>query len=229
MHKVLLTDGMQEVLDDLTLALGDHFEVCTCRNGRLLQQTMDAFRPDILLLDLTMGGYDPVAFLQSLHDKDLQVAVTGFYVDDYHVHVLEELGVEAVIIKPLNADGVAARLLKMELKPDRDENLKAALYEALLGAGVKLRYSGFTQLFDAILFACTQAEYSVTEDLYPYVAEKCGSTKEAVEKAISRCIEQAYRRSNRHLWHELFGQTGCPPNSVFIRQIVYGIMESGKT
>ena len=34
--------------------------------------------------------------------------------------------------------------------------------------------------------------------------EQTRATKEAVEKAISRCIEQAYRRSNRHLWQELF-------------------------
>lgn len=224
MHKVLLTDSMQEVLDDLAFALGDHFEVKTCSNGLWLQDMVREFKPDILLLDLSMPGYDPTAFLYSLSEIKPKIIATAYYTNDHLVSVLEEYQVSHLMIKPLNADGVAATLLKLEQGPQ----LRCAVYEAVASVGVKLRYGGFDQLTEGILFACENEHYSVTDELYPHVARVLGSTEQAVEKAISRCIRHTYNCADRALWQQLFGQRDCPSNGVFIRRMTLAVMARRK-
>lgn len=223
MRKVLLTDGMQEVLEDLVFALGDSFAIRTCSNGLRLRELMEDFKPDILLLDLSMPGYDPTAFLRELSGEKPLILATGFFQNDYLVRLLEGWDVKGLMIKPLVADGVASRLLKLELELDSEPELRGAVHEVMLGTGVRLRYSGFRQLTEGILFACKNDRYALIEELYPHVAVVCASTAQAVEKAITRCIRQAFERANKEVWAALFGQKRCPSNGVFIRRLSQGV------
>lgn len=223
MRKVLLADRMQEVLDDLVFALGDHFLVKTCTDGQQLRALADSFKPDILVLDLSMPGYEPMAFLSSLPKPRPLIVATTIYTNDHLVHLLEQQQAKALLTKPLHADSVASLLLKYEQLLDPEPELRGAVYEAMLCVGVKLRYSGFTQLSEGILFACGKEQYSLTDEVYPHVARVCYSTEQAVEKAMSRCISQSYDRADRRLWYCLFGQRQCPSNGVFIHRLSLGI------
>lgn len=228
MRRVLLTDSVQDVLDDLVFALGDHFQVAVCRHGRDLPEMLQRFKPDILLLDLSMPGYDPEQILGDLKKQSVPIIATALYFNDYTVRLLDELGVRWLMVKPLHADGVAARLLELELDMEQlpDLALRRAVVSQLLQMGVQLRCQGFRQLTEGIVYACAHADLSVTEGLYPYVAQVCGGTAMAAEKAINRCISQAFASRKHYVWTALFGEasrTACPTNSRFITHVAHAV------
>ncbi len=228
MRRVLLTDSAQDVLDDLVFALGDHFQVFTCCHGTDLQQMLETVKPEIVLLDLSMKGYDPEQVLGDLKKQNVQVVASAFSFNDYTVRLLDELGVRWLMVKPLHADGMAARLLELELELQQppDLALRKAVVSQLLQIGVRLRCQGFRQLTEGIVYACTHEGFSVTEGLYPYVAQVCGSTAMAAEKTISRCIGQAFAGRKHYVWAALFGdgiKEKCPTNSHFISHVAHAV------
>ena len=65
---------------------------------------------------------------------------------------------------------------------------------------------------------------SITKDLYPIVARKCGSTPSRVERAMRHAITTAFDRGNWDTIVRLFGYTispdkGCPTVSEFVARM----------
>ena len=65
---------------------------------------------------------------------------------------------------------------------------------------------------------------SITKDLYPIVARKCGSTPSRVERAMRHAISTAFDRGNLDTITRLFGYTinpekGVPTVSEFIARM----------
>ena len=64
----------------------------------------------------------------------------------------------------------------------------------------------------------------ITKELYPSIAQKCGTTSSRVERAIRHAIEVAWSRGQIEVIDNLFGYTinnnkGKPTNSEFIALI----------
>lgn len=228
MHRVLLTDEYQEILDDLTQALGDHFEVYSCQPGPRLAQIIMDFRPELMVLDLSMPGYDPFGLLRAVKCQNIQVIATCFGISDYLVRLLDEVGVRWLISKPLESKTVTTRLLEMELELDGcpDKAIRGAVYGVLLQAGVALNRSAFRLLTEAVLFAVQNPSCSMTDQLYPHVAHICGTTTGSVEISIRRGIELAFRCRRPYEWRRLFDSAAsekCPSNSAFIKQAAHTV------
>ena len=226
MRRVLLTDFLPDVLDELTYTLGNHFQLQTCCNGNQISDLIDSFQPEILLLDVSMPGFDRERLLHKLQTKNIPVIVSALHYNDYLVRMLDNFGVLWLMVKPMDANAVAAHLLELELALDGTDHqrLRIAVYTQLLQMGVRLRYQGFEQVAQAVLFACNNEDYSVKEQLYPHVAQVCGSTNTAVEKAIRRCVEQAFAHRNRFVWTSIFGNSAkekIPTNSHFISHVAH--------
>lgn len=228
MRRVLLTDEYQEILDDLTQALGDHFELYSCQPGPQLAQVIAEFRPELMVLDLSMPGYDPIALLRSVRHEHIQVIATCLGISDYLVELLDEIGVRWLISKPLESKTVAAHLLELELELDGcpDKVMRSAVYGVLLQAGVPLSRSAFLLLTESILFAVRNPACSMTDQLYPHVARSCGTTTGSVEITMRRTIELAFRCRRPYEWRQLFDSTAsekCPSNSSFIKQLAHTV------
>ncbi len=226
MRRVLLTDELEAVLDDLTKAMGDHFQVYSCRTGRGLTQVIEDFSPDLMVLDLSMPGYDPFEVLRSIQHRTIQIIATCLGVSDYLAQLLDELGVRWLMVKPLRSAAVAARLLELELQLDDppDRSARSAVYALLMQADIPLNRPAFRPIAEAILFAIPDPECSMTEQLYPHVAHVCGMTTASAEITIRRGIEQAFKYRNRYNWSRLFDNTAsekCPSNSAFIKQLAH--------
>lgn len=228
MRRVLLTDEIDLVLDDLTSAMGDHFQVYSCGSGKGLTQVIEDFRPDLMVLDLSMPGYDPMDVLRSIQNRNILVIATCLGITDYLVQLLDQLGVRWLITKPLQSSTVAARLLELELQLDDppDRNIRSAVYDLLIQTGIPLSRPAFHPLTEAILFAVQNPDCSMVEDLYPQVAKACNTTTASVEITMRRGIEQAFRFRNRYIWKRLFDNTAlakCPSNSAYIKQLAHTI------
>lgn len=226
MRRVLLTDELQEVLADLTKAMGDHFQVRSCQTSRGLTQVIESYCPDLMVLDLSMPGYDPFDVLRSIRHRNIQVIATCWGVSDYLIQLLDELGVRWLMVKPLQSSVVAARLLELELQLDDppDRAVRSTAYGLLMQIEIPLSRPAFRPLAEAITFAALNPGCSMTEDLYPHVARVCGTTPGSAEITIRRGIEQAFRFRKLFTWKRLFDNTAaekCPSNSAFIKQLAH--------
>lgn len=228
MHKLVISDTISDVLEDLVYVLGDHFAVRTCTNRIQLQSLMESFEPELLVLDVTMFGHDVVTFLKSLPGKKPLIIATTLHISDHLIELLDGNGVKWLMTKPLQAETVAKRLLDLEQQLDSEPELRGAVYDALMGVGVKLRYSGFTHLAEGVLFACSKERYAVSAELYPYVGKVCCCSDKAAEKAISRCIHKTYENADKLLWQYLFGKKQCPSNGAFIRRMTQAVVAGKK-
>ena len=228
MRRVLLTDEYQEILDDLAQALGNHFELYCCQPGPHLTQVIADFRPELMVLDLSMPGYDPIELLRAVKHRDIRIVATCLGISDHLVEILDEIGVRWLISKPLISGTVAAHLLELELELDGcpDKAMRSAVYAVLLRAGVSLGRSAFRPLAESILFAVRNPSCSMTDQLYPHVARLCGTTTGSVDITMRRGIELAFRCRTPYEWRQLFDSTAaekCPSNSSFIKQLAHTV------
>lgn len=90
-------------------------------------------------------------------------------------------------------------------------------------AGVPASLLGYEYLKVAIskVLDNPQLIHNVTTQLYPMVAEECGTTSSKLERAIRHAIEVGFERGNTEYLQRLFGYTtsvmkGKATNSEFI-------------
>lgn len=224
MRRVLLADGADVVTEDLTLALGNLFVSQSCNDARLLEQQVEDFDPQLMVLDIHMLGAQSEKLLKRLQEKDVPVIVMSNIQTDYLVRMLENCGVRWLVIKPVWSDSVARWLLELELEMDQvpDRKLRCGAYRALCDVKVWPRHPGFMALAEALVCLMDDPERKVDHGLYEYIALKCGGTPESVEMSMRRCIERAFLRRGYGTWNGVFGagpHTQAPTNGKFIKHL----------
>ena len=223
MRRLLLTDEAEEVLDHLTKELGSHFEICRCTTSDVLMEYVETFEPELMVLDLGLSKYDPLAFLAAIRHKNIQVIATNSYITDTLARELDVLGVRWLICKPFLGRVMAGRLLDLELQLDNppDGTVRSTVYKILQELGIYLNRSAFRLLTEGIIFAVFNPGCALLDELYPYVAQQCNTSTSSVEINIRRGIEQAFRYRNPYNWKCVFGQMvqNCPTNGKFIKHI----------
>lgn len=227
--RLLLTDGSIDVLNHLAKELGDFFEICTCSDGEELMEYVETFRPEIMVLDLAMQGYDPLAFLTAVRHKNIPVFATCFFTSEYIEQCLDELGVCWLVRKPLSGKVVAGRLLKMsmDLKPPPDYRVRNTVHNMLMELGVRMSQKVFRLLTEGVIFEVFNANCAILDELYPHVAQQCNTSATSVEVTIRRGIAQAYRYRDVYSWKCIFGQElkRKPTNGRFIKHLASLVRE----
>ena len=106
--------------------------------------------------------------------------------------------------------------------------------------GVKLGLSNIVTVFavfvmgpvEAILILAQDPEQTVTKELYPAVAARCGCASINVERAIRSAIESAWKKRDERVWQQYFppaGDGACrrPTNAEFLNRIADCLALSG--
>jgi len=109
----------------------------------------------------------------------------------------------------------------------RSRNLEAEVTFIIRKVGIPANLLGYNYLRAAITLVVNRPDYLrrvVTKELYPAVAERCGTSGSRVERAIRYAIEVAWNRDNIEVINQLFGYTvshdrGKPTNSQLIATI----------
>lgn len=90
------------------------FKVKTCGSGEDALREIEAFAPDLLLLDVMMPGMDGPSTLKALRDlsllNDVPVVFITAKVQSSEVEHLKSLGADEVISKPFNPMTLADQL-----------------------------------------------------------------------------------------------------------------------
>lgn len=224
MRRVLLTNPLQEILDDLRFSVGDYFHTHSCKDALDLIEVIEHYDPDLIVLDLSMPRMDLPAVLETLEQRRTPLIATSLLINDYVIDLLRPLNTHLLINTPFLSPVIATRLLEMAAKLDAPADLpiRLAVYDLLLNVGVYPKLNGHPLLAESIIYAALHPDCSMVDELYPWVAKTCGGTPSSVEISMRRCIEQVFRRRNPYEWGRLFDRSAlvkCPSNSSFIKQL----------
>ena len=120
--KVLITDddaGIRDLLRDQLEAAG--FETKVARDGHEALDRIASFRPDAMVLDLSMPGLDGFGVLQSLQDQAIRLPVLVLTArhDASDVRKAVSLGARDYLAKPFTEAQLKARIARLLRTPIR--------------------------------------------------------------------------------------------------------------
>ena len=118
--RILITDddtGIRDLLRDQLEAAG--FETRVARDGHEALECMFSFRPDGMVLDISMPGLDGFGVLRSLKDRAIRlpVLVLSARHDANDVRRAVSLGARDYLTKPFTEAQVKARIARLLRAP----------------------------------------------------------------------------------------------------------------
>ncbi|MEO8376931.1 MAG: response regulator [Candidatus Sumerlaeota bacterium] len=111
-HRILALDDNADILDLIQLTLSEKYDVVTLRDAVSVYEVMDAFEPDLLILDVMMpkvNGYQLTEMLRkNKSTKDLPIIILSAKASQGEIKHGYKLGATLYLTKPFEPD----RLLK---------------------------------------------------------------------------------------------------------------------
>jgi len=229
-RKLLIAEESEE----LRTALADLFRgsclVRCCADGTAAQRELLEFRPDVLVLDMMLPGYDGISLLQWSAEQGIRpmvLAITRFC-SDYVAESAQRLGVGYLMLKPCSLSALAARVadLNQQIRtaPEPPTDAGSRISSLLLTLGIPPKLRGFAYLKEAVALYREDPLQSVTKLLYPEVAKRCGCAPMHVERSIRSAIEAGWKRRDDRVWQLYFqpdrdGRIQRPSNGDFISRL----------
>lgn len=203
--------------------------------------------PDILLLDIIMPHLDGLGVLEHLNQYRMTtpkvIMITAFGQEHITTRAVE-LGASYYMLKPFDVQVLGERIRQLGVSlPEKIEPAKratkkksaeppstpvadtttlerdvtAVLHDLSIPAHIK----GYHYLRDAIILVYQSVEVlgSVTNVLYPAIADKHQTKSSRVERAIRHAIGSAWEKNKLAELHELRQQGKKPTNSEVIATI----------
>lgn len=231
MRRLLLTDRSTELLEMLMPALKGHYDVRVCHSGPELMEELLAFRPELMVLDLSLPNCDPEGILRIAHTLDIRPLVLGVAIGMTGTlpQMLEEGLVNYLLFKPLDKETICKRLRQMclQLNTINPRRLATVAGGILQELGLHCSQSGFQYLVEGALYLIDNEGCKFNDELYPYIAKRCKSTGSAVDKAMSRSIENAWKHRNEHVWRYYFPEADKRPvNTAFLKGLVQAMKKA---
>ncbi len=107
MHKILVVDDDQSILDamEITLKLQD-YEVETTTKGEETFSKIESFKPDLIFMDVYLSGMDGREICKQIKEQDetRHIPVIIFSANKSMKDVFKESGANDFIGKPFNMD-----------------------------------------------------------------------------------------------------------------------------
>lgn len=240
--KLLISDASEEFRLALADRLKNEYVIRMCGEGNETLVLLRTFRPDVMVLDLTLPGLDGITLLQRAGEEGVHpviLATTRFF-NDYVQRSIEVLGVGYVMLKPCEIAATVARLTDLAESADRPAithpEPRVIVTNALLAMGFEAKLRGFGCLVEAVLVKMQDPSQQITKELYPAVVHICGGNSQQVERAIRSAIEKAWIHGDGAVWRQCFqpdgqGKLRKPSNGTFISSLATRIKmdrESGE-
>lgn len=228
--KLLIAEGSEDIRLALADLLRGAFQVKLCADGNEARKLLRQFRPEILVLDLMLPGYDGISLLQWAVGADIRpmVLATTRFANDYVVDAASRLGVGYLMRKPCDLSAMVERIrdLSERLRPPvvAAPDPETRVSNMLLALNVPTKLRGYAQLRIAVLLMAENPNQSITKMLYPEVAKQCGCESMHVERSIRSAIAAAWEKRDDNIWKLYFrpdenGQIPRPTNAAFISRL----------
>lgn len=123
MHKrILIADDhspIRQVLKNLLSAALDIHDYDEAANGREAIEIAEKTKPDLIILDLAMPEMDGIRAAQYLKKSMPQIPIILFTIYDLGQNRAQELGVDAVVLKPEGLDTLSKEVHSLLRTPHR--------------------------------------------------------------------------------------------------------------
>lgn len=225
--KLLLADQSVTFCAAMSDALAGACDLRICHDGQQARSLLDSFRPDVLVIDLTLPVLDGIAVLKDARNQGIRpmVLVTASFCSAFVENAVRELGVDYMVLKPCSASVLAERIRDMLC---RDKETVRAIPQKggtvdnmLLSLSLSTKHAGFRFLEDAVVLVEQNRSQSMTKVLYPEIGKRYNCSAYAVERAIRNAISRGWENRDEQVWRLYFnqyknGQLVKPTNTVFI-------------
>ncbi len=225
MAKILIADGSEDFRLALAEALEGRCQVLCCATGTQAMHLIRRESPDLLVLELMLPELDGLTLLERLREEGIQLSVLmiSSMLNDYVFQAAAALGITYAIRKPCQIPVAAHRALAL-LEPGKPEALRPSgrhcVSSLLLELGVATKHKGFPYLREGILVLSEDPAQSITKELYPAVAKRCGCKRENVEHPMRNALEAAWDRGDPGVWQQYFpGHIKRPSNADFLTRM----------
>lgn len=249
--KIVIADDNKEfsnILSDYLKSQADLEVVAVAGDGLEAVKMVEAYHPDVLVLDIIMPHLDGLGVLEKINSTQSMAAprviVLSAVGQDKITQRAINLGAEYYVVKPFDMEIFTKRIRQMftssqpsevhrpqsmyhETSVYSDANtLEAEITNIIHEIGVPAHIKGYLYLREAITMVVNDVELlsAVTKELYPNIAKKYNTTSSRVERAIRHAIEVAWSRGQIETINRIFGYTihndkGKPTNSEFIAMV----------
>jgi len=111
-RKVLFVEDEEALQTSYRRYFAGRYAMAFARTGADAMKQLDAFTPDILVLDMRLPDTDGIALLQKIRQQSpkLPVVVTTAYVSMEPLMGVLDLGHSGYLVKPFNLNDLAARI-----------------------------------------------------------------------------------------------------------------------
>lgn len=111
-RKVLFVEDEPTLRRTYKRFFADRYDVAFAASGSEARRQMDAFHPEVLVLDLRLPDTDGITLLQEIRASrpTLPVIVTTSYVSMEPLINVLDLGHSGYLVKPFDMDDLAARI-----------------------------------------------------------------------------------------------------------------------
>lgn len=232
MKKIMLALNSQNLGEILQDQLEGTFDVVFCQDADETVGLLGTYRPDVLVLDLMLGGMDSISILQAVRDTGVctKVVAISSYIGPYTAAMLEDFHVLHLVKTPCDSRQLAGRITDVALWESETEKLDIRIRNTLVTLGFKMNTESYRIIECAIKLYLQDPGQPLTARLYPAVAEMCSGSATQVEKAIRTGVESAWKHGNENVWRLYFGsgkhgKVTKPSNGDFLARMAMCFLE----
>lgn len=214
----LVVEPAPELCSAMAQALEEDFQVSCCTRGDEALALIQAEKPDVVIMELSLAGLDGISLLRKLRGGP-PVMVVSDLLSPYVLGVLDSLGVQYAMRKPILLSAMADRALELvslsQGIPDAGDALEILRQLRIPGGR-----QGFQHLLTALPLLTGQRDQRLGKELYACIAQRSSSSISAVEKGIRDALHAGWTQGDRAIWRQYFpGCTQCPTNKEFLFRI----------
>ena len=222
MKTLLIADNSQPFDQALAQALSAQYQVTCCCDGSAAQEHLQALRPDILIISLSLPHLDGLYVLESTQYKPSIILALCTQPSASTLYRAKKAGVAYVFQTPCTVRCVVRHIQTLEelsgqQAPKADP--QALVEEQLVRMGIPSHRAGFNQLVVGIPIFAQGEDLLMKEELYPAIAALCGKDDpQLVEHTMRKLLQDVWDDRDRSVWDPFFpNRKKYPSNKVFLK------------
>ena len=218
MLKLLVTDISEEMTKALKKVFDGEFETVVCHDGVTALEQLHFFRPDVLVLHLTLPYKDGLSVLQESDHKPRVILATTDHLPEYVEKRAVELGIQYILRMP-TAKTVRLRVMDLLAETEHRESAQVAVH--LHNLGFRTSLDGYRQLCVGVPLFIKNPGMLLSKELYPAIGEYFAlPDARTVEHSIRKAITDAWTRREIIVWEKYFPNSRTvPTNKAFISRL----------
>lgn len=206
-------------------------EVRSCSDGFGALAMLKDFRPDLLLMSLSLPFLDGLSVLRQAAYLPETVLVVSNMTDPQTLRMVYALGVDHVLCLPTPSTVLRALDRASDTTPGIRKDLRSSILEHLHRLGIPTDLDGYQMLTVGLPLYLKDPGQTLGKELYPAIA--CAmdrGSSQTVERSIRQAIHAAWKRRDERIWGMYFppgpnGTIPCPNNKKFLTALLAHLQE----